>query len=58
MTESRPWRRTLAFEAAVSELQRCAGTQFDPALVASFCAFVYPELLAGADASHFSGEPA
>ena len=56
MTESRPWRRTLAFEAAVSELQRCAGTQFDPALVASFCAFVYPDLLADADASDLSME--
>jgi two-component system, cell cycle response regulator len=45
MTESRPWRSTFTFEAAASELQRCAGTQFDPALVASFCAFVYPDLL-------------
>ena len=45
MTESRPWRPTLTLEAAAAELQRCAGAQFDPALVASFCAFVYPDLL-------------
>ena len=45
MTESRPWRTTLSYEQATSELQRCAGTQFDPALVEAFCAFVYPDLL-------------
>ena len=50
MTEPRPWRTTLTFEAAASELQRCAGTQFDPALVASFCAFVYPDLLLDGEA--------
>ena len=58
MTESRPWRTTLTFEAAASELQRCAGTQFDPALVASFCAFVYPDLLPGTDATHSAENPA
>ena len=57
MTESRPWRTPLTFEAAASELQRCAGMQFDPALVASFCAFVYPDLLPGADASTLRREP-
>jgi HD-GYP domain-containing protein (c-di-GMP phosphodiesterase class II) len=49
MTESRPWRTTFTAEAATAELQRCAGTQFDPALVASFCAFVYPGLVLGLD---------
>ncbi len=57
MTESRPWRKTVSFEAATSELQRCAGTQFDAALVASFCAFVYPDLLLGADARHYAEHP-
>ena len=52
MTEPRPWRTPLTFEAGASELQRCAGMQFDPALVASFCAFVYPDLLCGADETH------
>ena len=58
MTESRPWRTPLTFEAGASELQRCAGMQFDPALVASFCAFVYPDLLLGADARHSAENPA
>jgi two-component system, cell cycle response regulator len=49
MTEPRPWRTPLSFEEAASELQRCAGMQFDPALVASFCAFVYPDLQLGAE---------
>jgi HD-GYP domain-containing protein (c-di-GMP phosphodiesterase class II) len=57
MTEPRPWRTPLTFEEAVSELQRCAGSQFDSALVASFCAFVYPDLLPGADASESHGHP-
>jgi two-component system, cell cycle response regulator len=51
MTDSRPWRTALTFEAAASELQRCAGTQFDSVLVASFCAFVYPDLLLDADSA-------
>jgi HD-GYP domain-containing protein (c-di-GMP phosphodiesterase class II) len=51
MTEPRPWRKALSFEAAAEELRRCAGAQFDPALVTSFCGFVYPELLLDAAAS-------
>jgi two-component system cell cycle response regulator len=54
MTESRPWRTTITFEAAAAELQRCAGAQFDSGLVASFCAFVYPDLLLDADAGSFA----
>jgi HD-GYP domain-containing protein (c-di-GMP phosphodiesterase class II) len=49
MTESRPWRRTLSFEEAAAELERCAGSQFDPALVEAFNAFVYPDLVLDAD---------
>ena len=55
MTEARPWRTTFTFEAAAAELQRCAGAQFDPALVASFCAFVYPDLLVGEGPSDLAG---
>jgi HD-GYP domain-containing protein (c-di-GMP phosphodiesterase class II) len=51
MTESRPWRTALSFEAAAEELRRCAGAQFDPGLVTAFCGFVYPELLLDAGAS-------
>jgi HD-GYP domain-containing protein (c-di-GMP phosphodiesterase class II) len=33
MTTDRPYRRALSHEAAVAELERCAGTQFDPRVV-------------------------
>jgi two-component system cell cycle response regulator len=53
MTESRPWRRTLSFEEAASELRRCAGAQFDPELVNAFCAFVLPDLVMDSDPDAF-----
>jgi two-component system, cell cycle response regulator len=33
MTEDRPYRRAMTSEDAISELRRCAGTQFDPVVV-------------------------
>jgi HD-GYP domain-containing protein (c-di-GMP phosphodiesterase class II) len=33
MTEERPYRSAMASEDAISELRRCAGTQFDPDVV-------------------------
>ena len=33
MTADRPYRRAMAPEAALAELSRCSGTQFDPAVV-------------------------
>jgi len=36
MTEQRPYRDRMSLEAACDELERCAGTQFDPAIVALF----------------------
>jgi len=36
MTSQRPYRRPLTYAAALAELQREAGTQFDPAVVAVF----------------------
>jgi two-component system cell cycle response regulator len=35
MTEGRPYRAAVAPTAALAELQRCAGAQFDPAAVAA-----------------------
>ena len=36
MTSDRPYRRALPFDDAVSEIERCGGTQFDPDVVGSF----------------------
>jgi len=37
MTTDRPYRAALGFEEVIKELRRCSGTQFDPALVETFC---------------------
>jgi two-component system cell cycle response regulator len=36
MTSVRPWREPLTEAAAFEELDRCAGNQFDPMVVAAF----------------------
>ena len=36
MTHDRPYRRAMAEDQALAELQKCAGTQFDPDLVSVF----------------------
>ena len=36
MTSTRPYRRALPVERALSEIERCAGTQFDPAMAHAF----------------------
>jgi len=36
MTSERPYRPAAGFEAASAELERCAGTQFDPDVVLAF----------------------
>jgi HD-GYP domain-containing protein (c-di-GMP phosphodiesterase class II) len=36
MTTDRPYRRAMSEEGAVNELERCAGTQFDPEVVRVF----------------------
>jgi two-component system cell cycle response regulator len=37
MTSDRPYQRSLGHEAALAELRRCAGTQFDRDVVEAFC---------------------
>ena len=36
MTAERPYRTALTIGGALAELERCAGTQFDPLVVAAF----------------------
>jgi two-component system cell cycle response regulator len=38
MVTDRPYRKGTDSESALAELRRCAGTQFDPAVVEAFCA--------------------
>jgi HD-GYP domain-containing protein (c-di-GMP phosphodiesterase class II) len=37
LTTNRPYRNSRAPEEALAELRRCAGVQFDPAVVSAFC---------------------
>jgi two-component system, cell cycle response regulator len=46
MTTPRPYQAQLDPEAARAELRRCAGTQFDPAVVAAFCGLAPEQLRA------------
>ena len=48
MTSERVYRKPLSERDAVAELERCAGTQFDPAVVDAFSdeLGLAPELLA------------
>ena len=51
MTSGRPYRRALAARRAAAEIERCAGTQFDPEIVDGFLAALDSgELVSGRDA--------
>ena len=49
MTQQRPWRTTMSHHEALHELHKCAGSQFDPQLVETFCDHVYPDLYPAGD---------
>jgi putative nucleotidyltransferase with HDIG domain len=36
MTSDRPYRRAMSLEDAITEIERCSGKQFDPAIVSAF----------------------
>jgi HD-GYP domain-containing protein (c-di-GMP phosphodiesterase class II) len=40
MTSDRAYRRALPHEVAIGEIERCAGTQFDPELAEAFVRFL------------------
>ncbi len=42
MTGGRPYRSAIEPDAALEELRRCAGEQFDPDVVEAFCALLAP----------------
>jgi HD-GYP domain-containing protein (c-di-GMP phosphodiesterase class II) len=51
MTSGRPYRPALPSDAAAVEVERCAGTQFDPEIVEGFLAALDSgEIVAGRDA--------
>ena len=43
MTNDRPYRKALSTDEAIQELKRCAGSQFDPNLVAKFLKIIEKE---------------
>jgi hypothetical protein len=43
-----PYRQALPAAAAVAEIERCSGTQFDPAVVAAFLTMVEPSVTVAA----------
>jgi putative nucleotidyltransferase with HDIG domain len=49
MTSDRPYRRALLIDAARDEIRRCAGSQFDPAVVTAFMSIPTARLAAIAD---------
>jgi HD-GYP domain-containing protein (c-di-GMP phosphodiesterase class II) len=49
MTSARPYRTVAAFEDAVAEVERCAGSQFDPEIVEAFAAAYAAGEIAPAD---------
>lgn len=58
MTRQRPWRAALSRQAAIDELERGAGTRFDPQLVGVFIELFQREFAERDDLDVFLGEGA
>jgi putative two-component system response regulator len=46
LTHARPYKTAWTIDAAVAEITRCAGTRFDPEVVAAFLSLTHAYLLA------------
>ena len=57
MVSERPYKAGRSTSAALAELRRCSGTQFDPDVVEAFCKAVEKELAATAAAAGRRGHP-
>ena len=57
MTSDRPYREAVTEEAAIQELYRCAGTQFDPRVVEAFGRVIEREMEAAADSAVLRARP-
>jgi HD-GYP domain-containing protein (c-di-GMP phosphodiesterase class II) len=47
LTTNRPYRNARSKDEALAEIQRCAGTQFDPQIVDAFCSTLIRPVAAG-----------
>lgn len=45
LTHARPYKAAWPLETALTEIQRCAGTHFDPRVVAAFCQLNHADLV-------------
>jgi two-component system, cell cycle response regulator len=52
MMSQRPYRNAMAFDAAIEELRRCSGSQFDPDVVTTFVNILSEGRVAGSDRPH------
>ncbi|MEA2419480.1 MAG: hypothetical protein QOE60_1686 [Thermoleophilaceae bacterium] len=57
MTTNRPYRNRIGEPAALAELHRCAGTQFDPIVVEAFASVLEREMTAAEETAELRARP-